>query len=72
MPGSGCMTWRWETKDPPPSEEPRKGSPEPRKGLPPLEPPKGYCGLAARPSRSLRSDEYRALRGAGMVPKFRH
>ena len=49
--GSGCMMWRWETKDdPPPSQEPRKGSAsEPRKGSPPLEPRKGYCGLAGTP-----------------------
>ena len=47
--GSGCMMWRWETKDPPSSEEPRKGSPEPRRGSPPLEPRKGYCGLAGSP-----------------------
>jgi hypothetical protein len=40
--GSGCMMWRWETRDPPPSEEPRKGSP-------PSEPRKGYCGLAGTP-----------------------
>jgi hypothetical protein len=39
--GSGCMMWRWETKDPPPSE--------PRKGSPPSEPRKGYCGLAGTP-----------------------
>jgi len=40
--GSGCMMWRWETKGPPPSEEPRKGSPL-------SEPRKGYCGLAGTP-----------------------
>ncbi len=39
--GSGCMMWRWETKDPPPSEEPRKGSPS--------ESRRGYCGLAGTP-----------------------
>ena len=49
--GSGCMMWRWETKDPPPSQEPpRKGSPsDQRKGLPASEPRKGYCGLAGTP-----------------------
>jgi hypothetical protein len=51
--GSGCMMWRWETKDPPPSppsQEPRKGSPsEQRKGSPPPEPRRGYCGLAGTP-----------------------
>jgi hypothetical protein len=31
--GSGCMMWRWETKDAPPLSEPRKG----------------YCGLAGTP-----------------------
>ena len=48
---SGCMMWRWETKDPPPSQEPpRKGSlPESHKGSPPSEPRKGYCGLAGTP-----------------------
>jgi hypothetical protein len=48
--GSGCMMWRWETKDPPPTEEPRKGSPpESRKGSPAAEPRRGYCGLAGTP-----------------------
>jgi hypothetical protein len=43
--GSGCMMWRWETKDPPPPPlDPR----DPRKG-PPSEPRRGYCGLAGTP-----------------------
>ena len=49
--GSGCMMWRWETKDPPPSEEPRKGSSSKgssSKGSPSAS-RKGYCGLAGTP-----------------------
>ena len=44
--GSGCMVWRWETRDPPPLE---KGSPHPSRA-------RDIVAWQARPSRSLRSD----------------
>ncbi len=38
--GSGCMMWRWETRDPPAEPEQRKG----------------YCGLAGAPCAFARID----------------
>jgi hypothetical protein len=62
--GSGCMMWRWETKDPPPSE--------PRKGSPPSEPRKDIVAWQARPTRSLRSDGTARCKAQAPMPLFRH
>jgi hypothetical protein len=47
--GSGCMMWRWETKIRPRHRSRARNPHWSRARSPPLEPRKGYCGLAGTP-----------------------
>ena len=65
--GSGCMMWRWETKDPPHRKSRRARDLYQSRTRDRLRQSRvrDIVVWQARPSRSLHSDVYRALRGAG-------
>ena len=71
--GSGCMMWRWETKDPPAIRRAAQGIPRAAQGIAPIGAAQGilWFGRLARHVHCAVMCTVRCVAQAP-VPKFRH